>query len=505
MRTSVTSNRTAFFVALLLAILSPAGYAGEGEMLFLLDAAAPLPPESSIWDRITVAGTELVIASCPGAAPSADAVRGAIEPCGPGEMLYIVTSPGPADLFEIGIRGTIVVGDSHAALVRATAGEAEEIAARGLELRAVLPPPLRGGSARKGPARAAKNSFLAWDSRIQEIVDAVTIEEMEIFIGNLTGLNSVTIGGAPYTIETRNSYQTTPIGNATQYCYEYFQGLGLSAAYDGYTWGSYAWRNVVAEQPGTVSPDGIYLVCTHLDDMPSGATAPGADDNASGSAAVLLAASILNGYAFENTIRYVLFTGEEQGLIGSYYYVQDCVAAGDEILGAVNLDMIAYDGNADNRIDLHCGTIAASGTMGDLFISTIGDYSLSLVPQKITTGAATASDHSRFWNAGYPAILGIEDYSGSPNDFNPYYHTVNDTRAHCVLPYAAEFTRAAVGTLAQLGGLVSETPTPTPTPSPTPTPPWGIVNFQPPSVTPLPWYWPDDGSLFGTWGAYGWL
>ena len=504
MRTRVTSYRITCFAALLFALFSVAGYAAGGERLYLLDAAA-LPPDSSVWDRITVAGTELVIASCPGAAPAAEAVRGAVEPCGPGEGLYIVTSPGPLDLFEIGIRGTIVVSDSYAALVRATAGAAEEIAAQGLELRAILPPPRRAVSARKGPAPAAKNSFLAWDSRIQEIVDAVTLDEMETLIGNLTGANSVTIGGSPCTIGTRNSYQTIPIGNATQYCYEYFQGLGLSAAYDGYTWGSYAWRNVVAEQPGTVSPDGIYLVCAHLDDMPSGATAPGADDNASGSAAVLLAASILYSYAFENTIRYVLFTGEEQGLIGSYYYVQDCVAAGDEILGAVNLDMIAYDGNADNRIDLHCGTIAASGTMGDLFISTIGDYGLSLVAQKITTGAATASDHSRFWNAGYPAILGIEDYSGSPNDFNPYYHTVNDTRAHCVLPYATEFTKAAVGTLAQLGAPVSETPTPTPSPSPTPTPPWGTVNFQPASVTPLPWYWPDNGSPFGTWGGYGWL
>jgi Zn-dependent M28 family amino/carboxypeptidase len=366
-----------------------------------------------------------------------------------------------------------------------------------MEIQAVMPPPVPVSKAvRRG---ASPMRTLAWDARIQAMIDAVDEGSVSDMLGNLSGVNDVTIGGSSYAIETRNSYQAVPIEKATQYCHEYLTGLGLAASYDTYTWNGYTWRNVVGEQYGSASPDSVAVICAHLDDMPAAAVAPGADDNASGSTAVLLAASILKDYQFENTIRYVLFTGEEQGLRGSYYYVQDCVAAGDAIIGALNFDMIAWDSNADTLIEVHCGTTAESGTLGDLLISTISDYSLGLVAQKITSGSVTASDHARFWNAGYPAVLGIEDTWVSPtSDFNPYYHSVDDTRDHCVLSYTTNYVKAAVGTTARLAVPLAATPTPTPTP------PWGMVNFQPASSAPAAGYWPDDGSPFGTHGDYGW-
>ena len=64
--------------------------------------------------------------------------------------------------------------------------------------------------------------------------------------------------------------------------------MGLSATY--HTWGGSTYPNVIATRTGAAQPDVVFILCAHLDDMPSGATAPGADDNASGSAAVLAAA-----------------------------------------------------------------------------------------------------------------------------------------------------------------------------------------------------------------------
>jgi hypothetical protein len=60
------------------------------------------------------------------------------------------------------------------------------------------------------------------------------------------------------------------------------------------------------------------------------------------------------------------------------------------------------------------------------------------------------SDHASFWQFGYPAILAIED----DDDFTPYYHTSNDRLASLSLDYFAEFVRAALASLAHLGGLL---------------------------------------------------
>ena len=90
----------------------------------------------------------------------------------------------------------------------------------------------------------------------------------------------------------------------------------------------------------------------------TGTTAPGADDNASGTAAVIEAARIFSQYDFPFTIIYALWDEEEQGLIGSEYYATQAANAGDSILGVINLDMIGYDGNGDGNADVHNSSVA---------------------------------------------------------------------------------------------------------------------------------------------------
>jgi hypothetical protein len=106
--------------------------------------------------------------------------------------------------------------------------------------------------------------------------------------------------------------------------------------------------------------------------------------------------------------------------------------------------------------------MAASGEIADLFINTITTYAVELVPAKYRSEEATWSDHSSFWDAGYPAIVGIE----ADDDFNPYYHSVDDTRDQCNLGYAANYVKAAIGTLARIAIPVGVNPTPGPTPTP---------------------------------------
>jgi photosystem II stability/assembly factor-like uncharacterized protein len=209
-------------------------------------------------------------------------------------------------------------------------------------------------------------------------------------------------------------------------------------------------KNVVATLPGLEGVSGEYLITGHYDNTSQDPmnTAPGADDNASGTAAVLAAASILRDYQFEHTVKFVVFPGEEQGLWGSYYYAQDAFNQGDNILGVLNFDMIAWDGNKDNVVEIHTGTDPSCIALGDVLIGTLSDYGINLVAQKITSGASGGSDHVSFWEFGYPAFLGIEDF----DDFNAYYHTTGDVLAVVDTSYFVDYCKASVAALATLAG-----------------------------------------------------
>ena len=93
--------------------------------------------------------------------------------------------------------------------------------------------------------------------------------------------------------------------------------------------------------------DEIYIICAHYDTVSAG---PGADDDTSGTVAVIMAALIMSQYQFNHTIKFVAFSGEEQGLLGSEVYAQQAAAARWNIVGVLNADMISYavttsDGN----------------------------------------------------------------------------------------------------------------------------------------------------------------
>jgi hypothetical protein len=92
--------------------------------------------------------------------------------------------------------------------------------------------------------------------------------------------------------------------------------------------------------------------------------------------------------------------------------------------------------------------VAASGAIADVFMNVNTTYGLGFTPEKITTGSTNASDHYRFWERGYPAILAIEDFQ----DFTPWYHTVQDRVATLDLDFFARYAKAAVGTVATLAG-----------------------------------------------------
>jgi hypothetical protein len=286
------------------------------------------------------------------------------------------------------------------------------------------------------------------DSLIQEIIDEVNIDTLYKYVSELSGATQTIIGGVPYTISSRYKSQ---LGNdkATDFIKEKLESFSLPAY--NQTSGS-TLRNVYAVQTGTVNPNQKYIVSAHYDAMPSGTLAPGADDNASGTAVVLEAARILSQYTTKYTIVYALWDEEEQGLIGSNFYANLASTSGENILGVINLDMIAWESNGDNKINIHTNNNSLS--LSDKMVEVNTTYNLNLL-SFVKNPGLTASDHSSFWNYGYKAIMLIEDYYG---DFNAYYHSTNDLVQNFNLPYFDRCAKLSIGTLASFISVEGKLP-----------------------------------------------
>jgi hypothetical protein len=240
---------------------------------------------------------------------------------------------------------------------------------------------------------------------------------------------------------------------AGEYIYSTFSGLGLDdVRFAPFTFsGSYSSRNVVAEKTGETYPDDILVICSHYDSTsPSRLTlAPGADDNASGTAAVLEAARVLAAFPLDFTVRFIAFSAEEWGLYGSRAYAAAARQAGESIVGVINLDMIAFADALPE--DLQIIVNEASGWLADLFLVAASNYGV-LGATKTVDASFVYSDHAPFWDSGYAALLAIED---EPLH-NPYYHQTTDTLDKLNLEFFASATRASLGLLAELAQPIKE-------------------------------------------------
>jgi photosystem II stability/assembly factor-like uncharacterized protein len=218
--------------------------------------------------------------------------------------------------------------------------------------------------------------------------------------------------------------------------------------------------NISFLHEGSESPERRIILCAHYDSFAGYATsyecAPGADDNATGVAAVLAAAEALAGSWTEKSIEFVLFDGEELGLLGSRYFV----AGLDEDLvywyeAVVNLDMIGYDYLSDRsllivgNVDDHTDSLLA-----DVVIETAADLPLDLYPY-YSTDWQGGSDHMPFRITGIPSVLLIE---GKSLELTPDYHKCSDEASTIDYGYLEECAKVALGTVARLAGYVPASP-----------------------------------------------
>lgn len=196
--------------------------------------------------------------------------------------------------------------------------------------------------------------------------------------------------------------------------------------------------NVIASLRGTENPELVYVVSSHYDSVVAG---PGADDDSSGTAALLEAARMLAGKPMPATVIFASFTGEEAGLLGSREFVRRAQAEKTRIAGALNNDMIGWanDSRLDNTVRYTNAGIR------------IVQHGAAMMFTRLTTYDARyhrSTDATAFYEAFGDIVGGFGSY---PVIGNPHYHTATDlleTINHQLVCETSKATVAAIMLLA---------------------------------------------------------
>jgi hypothetical protein len=201
--------------------------------------------------------------------------------------------------------------------------------------------------------------------------------------------------------------------------------------------------NVLATLRGTENPELVYVVSSHFDSV---AVGPGADDDTSGTAALLEAARMLKDSPLPVTVVFASFTGEESGLLGSRHFVNVVREAGWKVVGALNNDMIGWAADS-SRMD---NTIRYSNPG----IKDIQHAAAFLFTDLITYDAKyyRGTDAAAFYEAWGDIVGGIGSH---PVLANPNYHQPTDLLETMNHHQILETSRVTAATLVYLASSPS--------------------------------------------------
>src|SRR5215467_8061639 len=247
------------------------------------------------------------------------------------------------------------------------------------------------------------------------------------------------------TIGERNLIRYKSLEEGAEYLEKSFSSDGYSVSSQEYTVEGKAVRNLVVEIPGSSRRSEIVVVGAHYDTV---FDCPGADDNTSGTAALLELARLLKATHPARTVRFVAFVNEEPpyfqtAKMGSWVYAKKAHAAHDNIVAALSLETVGmYSDVADSQhyppglgalypsrgnFIAFVGNVGSRGLVRDTIRSFRRNTSFpsqgSAVPEWIA--GVGWSDHWSFWQEGYPAVM-VTDTAVFRN---PNYHQPSDRPA----------------------------------------------------------------------------
>jgi len=251
-----------------------------------------------------------------------------------------------------------------------------------------------------------------WYLQNQKVISPA-MKNISINSGTIELLNEINADSVRYFIQKLQDFGTRFLFASTRdsvarWFINQFLRMGISnVQIDSFNYSATWQKNVVATIPGSINPEQVYVVGGHHDSYSDGnpyVYAPGADDNASGTAAALEIARAMMaiGYHPEATIKFVTFAAEEYGLWGSEDFAQKAAANGMNIILMINHDMISYTTDTPGNWEVGLNYYSGFEYLLDLTSQLIGMYT-TLIPHTGTLNASFSDSYS-FWTTGFPAF-----------------------------------------------------------------------------------------------------
>jgi hypothetical protein len=290
---------------------------------------------------------------------------------------------------------------------------------------------------------------LITDEKIQEIIHKIN----ETLVSNFMEYLVFEIG-LRYT-------GTDGCQNAAHYIYDQFENMGLQVRYQN--WSAkinksdpnfLVSQNVEATQQGSDPNDNEIIIFNAHYDTAKGTV--GANDDGSGTVGVLAAAYVLSQYSFKRTLKFVTFSGEEQGLFGSDAYVQELYDQQTPVLVEFNADGIGRATTAEGGRKIGLSFTEDTGWIRDIMQNMTKEYGLHFnitTLWKMNRGLPIGfSDYFYFVRHGYESI-GVWEADGDPN-----YHSPQDNISNINVSYLVNTTRHIAATMAILADTEVEVP-----------------------------------------------
>ena len=291
-------------------------------------------------------------------------------------------------------------------------------------------------------------SVIAEDSGnfLQRGDELLTFVQSDALAAEVVALQeNVSLGRSLHAHRTRSAHHREATRNIVRYISDQFRRsprLHVSEQVFG------GIKNIVAVLPprANASSKRIFIICAHYDTQagrepnwnPLASTAPGANNNGTGVAAMLEIARLLSRYEYDHELRFVALGGEELGFLGSRFYVRNASAMkinndmGDTVREPIvcvfNLDMFGFNWRSD-LVEIVSNNDSA--WISRALIIANSWYNIGLKIRRTQDEFIDISSHKSFWDNGYNAVTLTESstpWRDSQNyDANTFYHTSADT------------------------------------------------------------------------------
>lgn len=291
----------------------------------------------------------------------------------------------------------------------------------------------------KSMIRSSEHVDLSFPSpKIESILEMITEDLIEEFMATLVGY------GPRYT-------GTYGCEKSADYIHQQFTEMGLDARFQNWeSFGNkyhprfFSSQNVEGTLVGSnSSSDAVIAFGAHYD---TARVSPGGNDDGSGTVAVLAAAYALSHFEFEHTVKFVAFSGEEIGLLGSHAYAKEAYESKENILAYMNADMMGHATTAETGRKMGIPVTEDAEWIFNVVDHINNDYDIhfSIDYGFIDREGRGWGDYHSFVEYGYETI----SFWGGEGD--PNMHTPDDDFDNVNISYLVNTTRIIAGTLAYL-------------------------------------------------------